>query len=168
MECHWSICLLTGKTRLITASGCGKKKKKEVKLIDQSDLPWMFKAWLYQHGFLTKILGPLLYNVPRSIFENLEERSRATKVSLEWVNFWNSSFPLPSPGERRGNERNVSGDEVFQNGGNEATGCLDGRVLSDQEECDLCKPEPQQMKLLIQGVYNVDLSPSNLEVWGKV
>lgn len=33
---------------------------------------------------------------------------------------------------------------------------------------EMCKAEPQQMKLLIQGVYNVDLSPSNLEVWGKV
>ncbi|KAJ3600351.1 hypothetical protein NHX12_031336 [Muraenolepis orangiensis] len=52
----------------------------------QSGLPGKFKAWVYQHGILPRILWPLLvYAVPISTVETLERRTHAEHM-----------FPLPA------------------------------------------------------------------------
>ncbi|KAJ3605966.1 hypothetical protein NHX12_028009 [Muraenolepis orangiensis] len=46
-----------------------------LKSVDKSGLPGKFKAWVYQHGILPRILWPLLvYAVPISTVETLERR----------------------------------------------------------------------------------------------
>ncbi|XP_062283087.1 uncharacterized protein LOC133987658 [Scomber scombrus] len=46
-----------------------------LKTVDKSGLPGKFKAWVYQHGILPRILWPLLvYAVPISTVETLERR----------------------------------------------------------------------------------------------
>lgn len=46
-----------------------------LKTVDRSGLPGKFKAWLYQHGILPRILWPLLiYEVPISTVETLERK----------------------------------------------------------------------------------------------
>ncbi|XP_051969484.1 LOW QUALITY PROTEIN: uncharacterized protein LOC127634119 [Xyrauchen texanus] len=46
-----------------------------LKSVDRSGLPGKFKAWLYQHGILPRILWPLLvYEVPISTVETLERK----------------------------------------------------------------------------------------------
>lgn len=43
--------------------------------MDRSGLPGKFKAWIYQHGILPRILWPLLvYEVPISTVETLERK----------------------------------------------------------------------------------------------
>jgi len=43
--------------------------------VDKSGLPGKFKAWIYQHGILPRILWPLLvYEVPISTVEGFERR----------------------------------------------------------------------------------------------
>ncbi|KAK1892351.1 Glutamyl-tRNA reductase [Dissostichus eleginoides] len=43
--------------------------------VDKSGLPGKFKAWVYQHGILPRILWPLLiYAFPISIVKTLERR----------------------------------------------------------------------------------------------
>ncbi|KAJ3582920.1 hypothetical protein NHX12_000104 [Muraenolepis orangiensis] len=47
-----------------------------LKSVDKSGLPGKFKAWVYQHGILPRILWPLLvYAVPISTVETLERRA---------------------------------------------------------------------------------------------
>lgn len=44
-------------------------------VVDKSGLPGKFKAWIYQHGILPRILWPLLvYGVPISTVEGFERR----------------------------------------------------------------------------------------------
>ncbi|KAK7916460.1 hypothetical protein WMY93_012221 [Mugilogobius chulae] len=46
-----------------------------LKAVDRSGLPGKFKAWIYQHGVLPRILWPLLiYEVPISTIETLERK----------------------------------------------------------------------------------------------
>ena len=46
-----------------------------LKSMDKSGLPGKFKAWVYRHGILPRILWPLLvYAVPISTVETLERR----------------------------------------------------------------------------------------------
>ncbi|KAJ8014697.1 hypothetical protein DPEC_G00018340 [Dallia pectoralis] len=46
-------------------------------VVDKSGLPGKFKAWIYQHGTLPRILWPLLiYDVPISTIEGFERRVR--------------------------------------------------------------------------------------------
>lgn len=46
-----------------------------LRVIDRSGLPGKFKAWIYQHGVLPRILWPLLvYEVPISTVETLERK----------------------------------------------------------------------------------------------
>ncbi len=46
-----------------------------MRAVDRSGLHGKFKAWIYQHGILPRILWPLLvYEVPISIVEGLERR----------------------------------------------------------------------------------------------
>ncbi|KAJ3609088.1 hypothetical protein NHX12_023615 [Muraenolepis orangiensis] len=45
-----------------------------LKSVDKSGLPGKFKAWVYQHGILPRILWPLVYAVPISTVETLERR----------------------------------------------------------------------------------------------
>lgn len=46
-----------------------------LRLVDKSGLPGKFKAWVYQHGILPRILWPLLvYAVPISTVETLERK----------------------------------------------------------------------------------------------
>lgn len=43
--------------------------------VDKSGLPGRFKAWIYQHVFLPRILWPLLiYEVPMTVVEGFEQR----------------------------------------------------------------------------------------------
>ncbi|NJK32032.1 MAG: hypothetical protein HC927_06195 [Deltaproteobacteria bacterium] len=43
--------------------------------VDKSGLPGKFKAWIYQHGVLPRLLWPLLvYNVPLTTVEPMEKR----------------------------------------------------------------------------------------------
>lgn len=43
--------------------------------VDKSDLPGRFKAWVYQHGILPRILWPLLiYEVPMTVVEGFEQK----------------------------------------------------------------------------------------------
>ncbi|KAJ3582011.1 hypothetical protein NHX12_015990 [Muraenolepis orangiensis] len=50
-----------------------------LKSVDKSGLPGKFKAWVYQHGILPRILWPLLvYAVPISTVETLERRRNNT------------------------------------------------------------------------------------------
>ncbi|KAJ3605309.1 hypothetical protein NHX12_027358 [Muraenolepis orangiensis] len=54
-----------------------------LKSVDNSGLPGKFKAWVYQHGILPRILWPLLvYAVPISTVETLERREVELQVSL--------------------------------------------------------------------------------------
>ncbi|XP_052223903.1 uncharacterized protein LOC127839559 [Dreissena polymorpha] len=44
-----------------------------LKLIDQTGLPGKFKAWLYQHGFLPRLMWPLmLYEIATTTVERIE------------------------------------------------------------------------------------------------
>jgi len=44
-----------------------------LKLVDKCGLPGKFKAWIYQHGILPRLLWPLLvYSVPSSTMEAME------------------------------------------------------------------------------------------------
>lgn len=44
--------------------------------VDKSGLPGIFKAWIYQHAILPRILWPLLvYEVPMSTVESMERRT---------------------------------------------------------------------------------------------
>ncbi|KAJ3605395.1 hypothetical protein NHX12_027442, partial [Muraenolepis orangiensis] len=60
-----------------------------LKSVDKSGLPGKFKAWVYQHGILPRILWPLLvYAVPISTVETLERRplsKHRTKRSNEAI-----------------------------------------------------------------------------------
>ncbi|KAJ3588277.1 hypothetical protein NHX12_011870 [Muraenolepis orangiensis] len=52
-----------------------------LKSVDKSGLPGKFKAWVYQHGILPRILWPLLvYAVPISTVETLERRPLAGTI----------------------------------------------------------------------------------------
>ncbi|KAJ3606018.1 hypothetical protein NHX12_028061 [Muraenolepis orangiensis] len=53
-----------------------------LKSVDKSGLPGKFKAWVYQHGILPRILWPLLvYAVPISTVETLERRKKSREES---------------------------------------------------------------------------------------
>ncbi|KAJ3610492.1 hypothetical protein NHX12_022584, partial [Muraenolepis orangiensis] len=53
-----------------------------LKSVDKSGLPGKFKAWVYQHGILPRILWPLLvYAVPISTVETLERRGECVEGS---------------------------------------------------------------------------------------
>ncbi|KAJ3614965.1 hypothetical protein NHX12_018534 [Muraenolepis orangiensis] len=55
-----------------------------LKSVDKSGLPGKFKAWVYQHGILPRILWPLLvYAVPISTVETLERRLRRFTVEMK-------------------------------------------------------------------------------------
>ncbi|KAI4876470.1 hypothetical protein NFI96_017397 [Prochilodus magdalenae] len=52
-----------------------KKLESWLHAVDKSGVPGRFKAWLYQHGILPRILWPLLvYEVPMSTVETLERK----------------------------------------------------------------------------------------------
>ncbi|KAJ3595924.1 hypothetical protein NHX12_002336 [Muraenolepis orangiensis] len=55
-----------------------------LKSVDKSGLPGKFKAWVYQHGILPRILWPLLvYAVPISTVETLERRVEKVNCVIE-------------------------------------------------------------------------------------
>ncbi|KAJ3607591.1 hypothetical protein NHX12_024642 [Muraenolepis orangiensis] len=57
-----------------------------LKSVDKSGLPGKFKAWVYQHGILPRILWPLLvYAVPISTVETLERRLSPPEEPLPGV-----------------------------------------------------------------------------------
>ncbi|KAJ3582934.1 hypothetical protein NHX12_000088, partial [Muraenolepis orangiensis] len=73
-----------------------------LKSVDKSGLPGKFKAWVYQHGILPRILWPLLvYAVPISTVETLERRlireARENKgnLSVLWLDLENAFRPIP-------------------------------------------------------------------------
>ncbi len=46
-----------------------------LRTVDKSELPGRFKAWVYQHGILPRILGPLLiYEVPMTVVEGFKQK----------------------------------------------------------------------------------------------
>ncbi len=46
-----------------------------LRTVDKSGLPGRFKAWVYQHGILPRILWPLLiYEVPMTVVEGFEQK----------------------------------------------------------------------------------------------
>ncbi len=46
-----------------------------LRTVDKSGLPGRFKAWVYQHGILPRILWPLLiYEVPMTVVESFEQK----------------------------------------------------------------------------------------------
>ncbi|XP_054628013.1 uncharacterized protein LOC129179159 [Dunckerocampus dactyliophorus] len=54
--------------------------------VDKSGLPGRFKAWIYQHGVLPRVLWPLLvYEVPLSTVETLERR--ISTYLRRWMGF---------------------------------------------------------------------------------
>ncbi|KAJ3614940.1 hypothetical protein NHX12_018509 [Muraenolepis orangiensis] len=54
-----------------------------LKSVDKSGLPGKFKAWVYQHGILPRILWPLLvYVVPISTVETLERRDPSNHLGV--------------------------------------------------------------------------------------
>ncbi|XP_075904972.1 uncharacterized protein LOC142903304 [Nelusetta ayraudi] len=54
--------------------------------VDKSGLPGKFKAWIYQHGVLPRVLWPLLvYKVPLSTVETLERKIRG--YLRRWMGF---------------------------------------------------------------------------------
>ncbi|KAJ3593137.1 hypothetical protein NHX12_005473 [Muraenolepis orangiensis] len=62
-----------------------------LKSVDKSGLPGKFKAWVYQHGILPRILWPLLvYAVPISTVKTLERRDRPGVYQQEgrWDEFY--------------------------------------------------------------------------------
>lgn len=51
----------------------GKELKRWISAVDKSGLPGKFKAWIYQHGILPRLLWPLLiYEVPITTVESFE------------------------------------------------------------------------------------------------
>ncbi len=234
--------------------------------VDRSGLPGKFKAWLYQHGFLPRILWPLLvYEVPISTVDTLERKvsSHLRKwlglpKSLSSIALYGHRNKLQLPLKSLEEEFKVmrarevlqyrdSSDSKVANAGIEvrtgrkwkaegavrqAEARLDhnrlvgvvakGRaglgsfstphidtikgkerrrlvqeevraVVEEERTCrtvgmrqqgawirwenaierkvtwaELWKAEPQRIKFLIQAVYDVLPSPSNLHIWGKV
>ena len=50
--------------------------RKWLDAIDKTGLPGKYKAWIYQHGVLPRLLWPLLiYEVPLAAVESLEKQS---------------------------------------------------------------------------------------------
>uniref|UniRef100_A0A0L8H7Q2 Uncharacterized protein n=1 Tax=Octopus bimaculoides TaxID=37653 RepID=A0A0L8H7Q2_OCTBM len=46
-----------------------------LRMIDRSGLPGMFRAWLFQHGLLPRLIWLLmLYDVPMTIVERVERK----------------------------------------------------------------------------------------------
>ncbi len=237
-----------------------------LKSVDWSGLPGKFKAWLYQHGILSRILWPLLvYEVPISTVETLERK--VSSHLRKWLGLPKSlssialyghrnklQLPLKSLEEEfkvtRAREvlqyRDSSDPKVAKAGIEVRTGrkwkaegavrqaearldhnrlvgvvargrtglgsfttphidtikgkerrCLVQEevraVVEEERTCrtvgmrqqgawirwenaierkvtwaELWKAEPQRIKFLIQAVYDVLPSPSNLHIWGKV
>ncbi len=55
-----------------------------LRTVDKSGLPGRFKAWVYQHGILPRILWPLLiYEVPMTIVEGFEQK--VTSYLRRWL-----------------------------------------------------------------------------------
>ncbi|XP_038154112.1 uncharacterized protein LOC119791846 [Cyprinodon tularosa] len=234
--------------------------------VDKSGLPGKFKAWVYQHGILPRILWPLLvYEVPISTVEGFERRvSRFLRKwlgvprSLSSIALYGKNNMLKLPFSSLNEEFKVSrtrevlqyrescDPKVSQAGievrtgrkwraaeavevaesrlrhrtlvgtvargraglGSSTTPCCgkakekrrrmllqeevraaveeerSGRVLGMRQQgawtrweqaaerkvtwTELWKAEPQRIKFLIQAVYDVLPSPSNLFCWGKV
>lgn len=64
---------------------------------DKSGLPGRFRAWIYQHAILPRILWPLLiYEVPITTVEALEKR-----ISSHLLR-WSNSLQLPFRGLKEG------------------------------------------------------------------
>ncbi|KAL7868065.1 hypothetical protein SRHO_G00094490 [Serrasalmus rhombeus] len=64
-----------------------------LKSVDKSDLPGKFKAWVYQHGFLPRILRPLLiYAVPRfGESSSGRDKDHARQWSTLRISLWRHS-----------------------------------------------------------------------------
>lgn len=59
----------------VSVQGTIKKLEAWVFIIDKSGLPGRFKAWLYQHGILPRILWPLLvYELKMSNLKTMERK----------------------------------------------------------------------------------------------
>ena len=55
-----------------------------MKTVDKSGLPGKYKAWIYQHGILPRLLWPLLvYDVPMTTVEGME--TTATSYLRRWL-----------------------------------------------------------------------------------
>ncbi|KAK7915664.1 hypothetical protein WMY93_011425 [Mugilogobius chulae] len=236
-----------------------------LKAVDRSGLPGKFKAWIYQHGVLPRILWPLLiYEVPITTIETLERKISShlrrwlgLPKSLSSIALYGRSNKLQLPLKSLEEEYKVSKtrvvlqykdseDSMVSNAGievktgrkwraEEAVQQAESRlhfsklvgavtrgraglgsipapkipskrkekrcqvqsevraVLEERRTCkavgmskqgawarwenaiqrrvtwnELWKAEPHRIKFLIQAVYDVLPSPSNLHNWGKI
>lgn len=166
--------------------------------IDKSGLPGKFKAWIYQHGVLPRLLWPLLvYELSISTVEILEQNiSRFLRRWLGLPQFPSSialyghSTKMQLPISSLSEELMVTRTReliMFRDSSEMkvATGIQvkTGRMWKAQDGVDrascgiMPKSEnspgqssgnsnPSTIKFLIQSVYNVLPSPSNLQRWG--
>ncbi|KAI2653774.1 hypothetical protein H4Q32_014114 [Labeo rohita] len=59
----------------VTLEETGKELHTWIAAVDKSGLPGKFKAWIYQHGILPRLLWPLLvYDVPLTTVESFERK----------------------------------------------------------------------------------------------
>jgi len=63
--------------------------------VDKSGLPGKFKAWIYQHGILPRIIWPLMvYEVPISTVKGFERR---VSRSLSSIALYGQNYKLKLP-----------------------------------------------------------------------
>ncbi|KAJ8008617.1 hypothetical protein DPEC_G00106740 [Dallia pectoralis] len=78
-------------------------------IVDKSGLPGKFKAWIYQHGILPRILWPLLiYDVPISTIEGFERR--VSRFLRRWLGLPRSLSSIALNGQN--NKVSQAGIEV--------------------------------------------------------
>ncbi|GAA6088928.1 uncharacterized protein LOC109140547, partial [Tachysurus ichikawai] len=195
-----------------------------LKMVDKTGLPGKFKAWVYQHGILPRILWPLLlYEFPITTISELERRvshflrrwlglPRSLSSIALYGNTGKLQLPLNSIEEefkvlrvrevlqyRESRDPKVSGAGVVVKTGRKlrAEAAVDQAVESrlchgvlvgalargraglrtfqgprfdkarGKERRQLVQ-EPHRIKFLVQAVYDVLPSPSNLYTWGLV
>uniref|UniRef100_A0A3B1JAJ2 Reverse transcriptase domain-containing protein n=1 Tax=Astyanax mexicanus TaxID=7994 RepID=A0A3B1JAJ2_ASTMX len=249
----------------VSVQGTCQELESWLRAVDRSGLPGKFKAWIYQHGILPRVLWPLLvYEVPISIVEGLERKvssflrrwlglprslssialyGRNTKLQLplrsleeefkvtrarEVMMYRDSSDPkVAQAGVRVKTGRKWVADEAVLQAesrirhralvgavtrgraglgtfstpqyekvkGKERHRLVQEEVRAEVEErrisravglrqqgawtrweqamdrkvtwSELWRAEPQRIKFLVQAVYDILPSPSNLSIWGK-
>ncbi|XP_067280778.1 uncharacterized protein [Pseudorasbora parva] len=84
--------------------------------VDKSGLPGKFKAWIYQHGILPRILWPLLiYEVPISTIEGFERR--VSRFLRKWLGLPRSLSSIALYGQNNKLKLPISGlSEEFKVG----------------------------------------------------
>ena len=147
--------------------------------IDKSGLPGKFKAWIYQHGLLPRILWPLL--VYEFTMTTIEEYERKISGYIRWPGLPSTPRVSSTPhwGTRSKKEKQRLVQDQVRTSAEESRKCktvsmsLQGRwkrwesVQSRKITwTDLWKLAPHRIKFLVQAVYVLP-TPTNLMTWGK-